>query len=55
MITTSCNIGNKKKEKEEEPKRPNIVSIMTDDHTAQAISAYGHPFEPVGAHAVTPN
>ncbi|KOH42811.1 hypothetical protein NC99_43680 [Sunxiuqinia dokdonensis] len=28
--------------KEQEPKRPNIVFIMSDDHAYQAISAYGH-------------
>lgn len=33
-------------------KRPNIVFIMTDDHAAQAISAYGHP---VSKLAPTPN
>ena len=33
-------------------KRPNIVFIMTDDHAAQAISAYGHP---VSQLAPTPN
>jgi arylsulfatase A-like enzyme len=27
---------------EQEPKRPNIVFIMSDDHAYQAISAYGH-------------
>ena len=29
--------------------RPNIVYIMTDDHTAQALSAYGN------SHLQTPN
>ncbi len=48
----SCNEGSKKKEKQEEPKRPNIVFIMTDDHAAQAISAYGHPLSKL---APTPN
>lgn len=32
--------------------RPNIVFIMTDDHAAQAISAYGHPISQL---APTPN
>ena len=45
-----------KKEKEpaksDSQKRPNIVFIMTDDHAAQAISAYGHP---VSQLAPTPN
>ncbi|MDO5971935.1 sulfatase [Flavivirga aquimarina] len=31
-----------KETKEEKPKRPNIVFIMSDDHAYQAISAYGH-------------
>ncbi|GGG34722.1 sulfatase [Christiangramia forsetii] len=39
-------------DKESEAKRPNIVFIMTDDHAAQAISAYGHP---VSQKAPTPN
>ncbi|MGY5849948.1 sulfatase family protein [Salegentibacter sp. F14] len=38
--------------KEENPARPNIVFIMTDDHAAQAISAYGHPISKL---APTPN
>lgn len=33
-------------------KKPNIIFIMTDDHAAQAISAYGHP---VSQLAPTPN
>lgn len=33
-------------------KRPNIVFIMTDDHAAQAISAFGHPLSQL---APTPN
>ncbi|SDK80442.1 uncharacterized sulfatase [Salinimicrobium catena] len=40
------------KEEVKEAKRPNIVFIMTDDHAAQAISAYGHP---VSQLAPTPN
>ncbi|WP_445731339.1 sulfatase family protein [Mariniflexile sp.] len=35
-----------------EPKRPNIIYIMADDHAAQAISAYGHPISKL---APTPN
>lgn len=45
--------GNQKKEeKPAEETRPNIVFIMTDDHAAQSISAYGHP---VSQLAPTPN
>lgn len=51
IIFSSCNSG-KEQEKREEIKRPNIVFIMTDDHAAQAISAYGHP---VSKLAPTPN
>ncbi|MCH4821786.1 sulfatase [Gramella lutea] len=53
LIITGCknetqeDPGNDKK-----PERPNIVFIMTDDHAAQAISAYGHP---VSQLAPTPN
>src|SRR5882672_6792271 len=28
---------------QEKARRPNIVFIMTDDHSYQTISAYGHP------------
>lgn len=35
----------------EEKQRPNIIFIMTDDHAAQAISAYG---QPIGRLAPTP-
>lgn len=38
--------------KAEQHQRPNIVFIMSDDHAAQAISAYGHP---VSRLAPTPN
>jgi len=50
----SCKDNSEKKDtdKTEENKRPNIVFIMTDDHAAQAISAYGHP---VSQLAPTPN
>lgn len=34
-------VGCKDKKQSEEPKRPNILFIMTDDHTTQAISCYG--------------
>tara|TARA_R110002051_G_scaffold6950_2_gene32831 strand:+ start:2565 stop:4187 length:1623 start_codon:yes stop_codon:yes gene_type:complete len=37
---------------ENEPKRPNIIFIMADDHATQAISAFGHP---VSQLAPTPN
>lgn len=40
------------KEKPENEKRPNIIWIMSDDHSYQAISAYGHPISKV---APTPN
>lgn len=33
-------------------KRPNIIHIMSDDHSYQAISAYGHP---LSSQAPTPN
>ena len=53
-LIISCE--NKKEEKDSENTRsnqkPNIVFIMTDDHAAQAISAYGHP---VSQLAPTPN
>ncbi|WP_108821683.1 sulfatase [Dysgonomonas sp. Marseille-P4361] len=35
-----------------DPSRPNIVYIMTDDHSYQTISAYGHPLSKL---APTPN
>ncbi len=35
-----------------EPQRPNILYIMTDDHSFQTISAYGHPISKL---APTPN
>ncbi len=34
-------VGCKNKTHSEEPKRPNILFIMTDDHTTQAIGCYG--------------
>ena len=27
--------------RDEQPRRPNIIVMMTDDHTAQAMSCYG--------------
>lgn len=50
FLIISCK--EKKQEKSTENKRPNIVFIMTDDHAAQAISAYGHPLSQL---APTPN
>jgi arylsulfatase A-like enzyme len=40
------------KDKPEKHRRPNIIWIMSDDHSYQAISAYGHPVSKV---APTPN
>ncbi|PXY03138.1 sulfatase [Marinifilum breve] len=40
------------KPKELEPKQPNIVYIMADDHAVQAISAFDHPLSKL---APTPN
>jgi len=42
----------KELDKDQKNKRPNIVFIMTDDHAAQAISAYAHPISKL---APTPN
>ncbi len=39
-------------QKQEQPKQPNIVYIMCDDHAIQAISAYGNPISKL---APTPN
>ncbi len=50
FLIISCK--EKKQEELIENKRPNIVFIMTDDHAAQAISAYGHPLSQL---APTPN
>ena len=51
LIFQSCK--NEKKEViTENPKRPNIIFIMADDHATQAISAYGHPISQL---APTPN
>ena len=49
----SCKEENKKAEvTEAQPKKPNIIFIMSDDHAFQAISAYNHP---VSQLAPTPN
>lgn len=50
-VLLSC-AGKNPQEAPKEIRRPNIVFIMTDDHAAQAISAYGHP---VSQLAPTPN
>ncbi len=42
LSATACSSG----KSEEEPKRPNILFIMTDDHTTQAMSCYGGVFPP---------
>ncbi len=49
-----CEFKKDKKNPEDSQKfqKPNIVFIMTDDHAAQAISAYGHPLSQL---APTPN
>ena len=55
LILAICFFTGCKKENpiaKEEIQKPNIVFIMTDDHAAQAISAYGHP---VSKLAPTPN
>ena len=52
LISCKNNSEEKELDKEQNNKRPNIVFIMTDDHAAQAISAYGHP---VSKLAPTPN
>ncbi|MGA8852961.1 MAG: sulfatase-like hydrolase/transferase, partial [Christiangramia sp.] len=53
FIFLGCNEGKGNDQKgDPEIKRPNIVFIMSDDHAAQAISAYGHP---VSQLAPTPN
>ncbi len=50
LVFVSC--GEEKKKEVEPPLRPNIIFIMSDDHAAQAISAYGHP---LSEKAPTPN
>jgi len=44
--------GNKESSKSDVQPRPNIIYIMTDDHSFQTISAYGHPLSKL---APTPN
>lgn len=48
----SCGQKREDEKQNNEPQRPNIVFIMTDDHAAQAISAFGHPISKL---APTPN
>jgi len=43
---------NTKKEESKSPAKPNILYIMSDDHSFQTISAYGHPISRL---APTPN
>lgn len=50
FISMACKSN--KQLSENEPKRPNIIFIMADDHATQAISAFGHP---VSQLAPTPN
>ena len=53
LTLLSCKEQNKKQEvAEAQPKKPNIIFIMSDDHAFQAISAYNHP---VSQLAPTPN
>tara|TARA_B100002049_G_scaffold58758_1_gene42175 strand:- start:1273 stop:2958 length:1686 start_codon:yes stop_codon:yes gene_type:complete len=52
LISCKNNSEERELDKDQKKKRPNIVFIMTDDHAAQAISAYGHP---VSKLAPTPN
>src|SRR5690606_9840954 len=48
----SCGQKREDEKQNNEPQRPNIVFIMTDDHAAQAISAFDHPISKL---APTPN
>ena len=52
MSLISCKPQEEKKQAAIATATPNILFIMSDDHAAQAISAYGHP---VGQLAPTPN
>ncbi|WP_424493342.1 sulfatase family protein [Salinimicrobium sp. GXAS 041] len=53
LLAASCkNAYSEENDEDATVKKPNIVFIMTDDHAAQAISAYGHP---VSKLAPTPN
>ena len=49
IFFTSCNV---KKEQNSKKTRPNIIFIMSDDHAAQSITAYGGIYE---KYAPTPN
>lgn len=49
MLNYACS---NKNNKDVETARPNIIYIMTDDHSFQTISAYGHPLSQL---APTPN
>ena len=40
MMPTAVSCGKAKAKESKIPERPNIVYIMTDDHTAQMMSAY---------------
>lgn len=51
-IPTALLAGCASNEKAQQDTRPNIVYIMTDDHSFQTISAYGHPISQL---APTPN
>ncbi len=50
LMNSACTVKNTPRENE--AKTPNIVYIMTDDHSYQTISAYGHPLSQL---APTPN
>lgn len=52
IVLMSCKKENKTVVNTQPEKRPNIIFIMSDDHAAQAISAYGHPLSKL---APTPN
>ncbi|MFD1095084.1 sulfatase family protein [Salegentibacter chungangensis] len=52
LFSFFCSCKQEEEKRFVKAKKPNIVFIMTDDHAAQAISAYGHP---VSKLAPTPN
>ncbi len=52
FLILSCGTKPVKNVDASNPKRPNIIYIMADDHATQAISAYGHPISKL---APTPN
>lgn len=52
LIFISCGKKEKSEPVADGMRKPNIIFIMTDDHAAQAISAYGHPISKL---APTPN